>query len=127
MSNLAKRRRAAEAPPAVAPAVQAVPDPEVADGARRIKLDGGKWVDMTWGLDGEDYLLLWRLQEVNASDTAAVSALYGPIMQMIEKHTIAHNLGGSILRRPLPELMAIWKAWNDFAEQVALDPTPAGA
>lgn len=121
------KKRLTAATAETAPAVAAVPDPPVPDGAVRVRLDGGRYVDMSRELDGEDYLLLWRLQELDVSDRTALLAMYGPIMQMLTKHVVSHNLGGPILRRPLPELLQIWKEWNRLAESEALDPTPAGA
>lgn len=96
-------------------------------GLLHVQLDGGKWVDMTRELDGEDWALLYRLDALDPSDRRNLLDLYGPIMIVLEKHTVAHNLGGPILRRDSGTLMQIWRGWNDAAEAATLDPAPADA
>lgn len=100
------------------------PDPEPAKTVN-VKVAGGTVV-MSTELSGEDFLALYQLSEVDASDDRAMLKLYGPIMAMLERHCVSHTLDSKpILRRPLPVLQDVWKAWNDAMQAQALDPTPA--
>lgn len=108
-----------------------VPDPEPPKPAtRRIKLDGdltGKWADMTTDLTGEDFVMLYEIQELDPSEEGAPLRLYGPILKMIDRHCVAHNFGGRLLAQSQPTLMTLWRAWNDLIAEGTLDPTDAGA
>lgn len=113
--------------PATKPELASVPDAEPAPGTLRVWMDDKHWVDMSREMDGEDFMLLHRLQEVDVSDEDALMAMYIPILTLIEKRTVGHNLDNKpILRgRSLPELRLLWRKWNEAVATAALDPTPA--
>ena len=101
-------------------------EPPVPENGIRVRIAERGWVDFERGLDGEDWLLMWELENLDGADRAEILRMYGPIMALIKKHTLGHSLDRKpILRRSSRELLAIWRAWNDALEADALDPTPA--
>ena len=120
--------------------VRPVPDPEpdedpVPAGPLTITVDlpelgEGKRVIMLAELDGEDFLTLYRLAEIRDGDKASAVAMYGPLLAMMDRHCLEHNLDGDrpqpIVRRPMEQLLLIWRRWNEAASAAALDPTFAG-
>lgn len=104
-----------------------VADHEDPEDVTHVAIGPDRWVHFDKTLTGEDFLVLYELAELQANaDAESILRLYGPIMSMIKRHCLEHNLDEKpILDRDLRQMLTIWKAWNDVVNNAALDPTIA--
>lgn len=99
------------------------PEPDASEPATiHVELPDGQWADFTRELSGEDFLMLYRITRADEDD---LIEMYGPILDMIERHVVKHSYGGKILRQPVKTLLRVWTAWNSTIKAEALDPGSA--